>query len=297
VLGSPNLQFGNYILKQTSLSFSRRRVFATFLSFVVLLSGCATTPYDPSVKSRSDTLLEAQFAESKSKISSPRLWFAGFGMHSGSDAFKLDVSTTAELVRHLNDNAAIFKLANPSAKQANDWPYATPENIERTIAHMGAQIKKGDVAVVLLTTHGNANVLAVNASGKDYPLLQGQRLAKMLEPLAGHKTVVIVSACFSGSLTPALAHPQRIVVTAAAFNRPSFGCNPGSTNTFFIEALLRAAGDSSRSLNTIFAETKVAVDRKEKSMRLSPPSLPQMMVPFDMKAFADRGIRDWLIEP
>jgi hypothetical protein len=291
------LQPGNYILKQFSFSFSRRTVFAAFVSFVVLLSGCATTPYDPSEKSRSDALLEAQFAQSKNKNSNPRLWFAGFAMYSGSDAFKLDVSNTADLVRHLHENAAVFRLANPSAKQANDWPYATPENIERTIAHMGAQIKKGDVAVVLLTTHGNANVLAVNASGKDYPLLQGQRLAKMLEPLAGHNTVVIVSACFSGSLTPALAHPRRIVVTAAAFNRPSFGCNPASTNTFFIEALLRAAGDSSRSLNTIFSETKIAVDRKEKSMRLSPPSLPQMIVPVAMERFANRGIRDWLIEP
>src|SRR5207248_331946 len=52
-------------------------------------------------------------------------------------------------------------------------------------------------------------------------------------------TVVIVSACYSGSFaTGKMASSNRIVLTAARQDRPSFGCQPHRTYNFFDECLL-----------------------------------------------------------
>ncbi len=260
----------------------------------ILLSGCATNPTHPTEKARSDTLLERQFAAAKSDSTVPRIWYAGFGLHSNSAAFKLDVASGARWISQLDPKAAVFTLTNPYSSQANDWPYANLATLQRTVAQMAANMKKDDVAVVLITTHGNVNVLAVNAAGKDDPMIRGQALAQILEPLANHRTVLIVSACFSGSLIPSLVSPTRIILTAAAHNRSSFGCQPKSTNTYFVEEFLKEANDSSKNLNQIFAAAFVAIDAKERSQRLSPPSLPQMRVPPLMEGFAQTPLKAWV---
>jgi len=52
-------------------------------------------------------------------------------------------------------------------------------------------------------------------------------------------TVVIISACYSGAFT-AMRAPNRIILTAARPDRPSFGCQADRTYTVFDECLLGA---------------------------------------------------------
>ncbi len=284
----------------TLVSCKARTRLATLLVIVSFaFVGCATKRDQQTEKAPIETLLDRQFAaiqteSSQNENRAPRIWYAGFGLHSSSNAFKLDVASGARWIAQLDAKAALLTLANPSTSQAADWPYATQENIRLTIAQMGAKMKKDDIAVVLFTSHGNTNVLDINVSGREYPFLRGQALAQLLEPLVNHRTVLIVSACFSGSLIPSLVSPSRIVLTAAAPDRSSFGCQPKSTNTYFVEELIRAASDSSKNLNQVFAAADLAVDRKERAMRLKPASLPQMRVPPRMQGFAQTPIKDWL---
>jgi Peptidase C13 family len=115
-----------------------------------------------------------------------------------------------------------------------------------------------------------------------------------LKPLNGKRVILIVSACFSGSLIDSLSDSSRIILTAAAKDRSSFGRQFNSTNTFFIEELLKAAKDPSLNIEQIYKLTQIGVARKEASMRLNPPSLPQMWIGDQARGFAKKPLQDWL---
>jgi hypothetical protein len=271
--------------------------FFIFVVFSFTLGGCATSPFQADAKNRSDGLLSQQLATAKGASSNaPRLWFAGFGLHSGSTAFKLDVAGFATLAKKIDPNVGSVLLTNPAPSQPVDWPYATPDNIETVLKELGASMKSSDVAVVLLTTHGNVNLLAFNANNVEYSPIYAASLRQWFTPLNANRVIVIVSACYSGSLINALTGPNRIVLTAAARDRVSFGCQPSSTNTFFVEELLKAMGDTSKSLEAAFESTKVGVARKETAMKLSPPSLPQISIPPSQTAFSKKPMSEWLIQ-
>ena len=50
---------------------------------------------------------------------------------------------------------------------------------------------------------------------------------------ASKPTVLIISACYSGSLIPTLSGPNRMIITAARSDRSSFGCQEENEFTFF----------------------------------------------------------------
>lgn len=156
-----------------------------------------------------------------------------------------------------------MKLANPAPSQTVDWPYATPENIQNVLREMAGNMSNNDVAIVLLTTHGNVDLLAFNASNVEYAPIRGANLATWFTPLNSKRVVVVVSACYSGSLINSLIHPNRIILTAAARDRTSFGGRPNSGNTYFVEELLKEMANSSKSLETAFDATKRNVERRE----------------------------------
>jgi hypothetical protein len=107
--------------------------------------------------------------------------------------------------------------------------------------------------------------------------MSSRRLARLLQPLAGHRTVIVVSACYSGSLIGDLRAPERIIITAARADRSSFGCAPGSRHTLFGEAEVRAFGQRDRSLRQVFAAIRDDVARMESEERYQ-PSEPQVWV-------------------
>ena len=99
-----------------------------------------------------------------------------------------------------------------------------------------------------------------------------------------------MSACYSGSFVPALGDGTRVLLTASAADRSSFGCSPKSTNSWFIESLLEQGMHPALSWSDSFARTAKRVDAKEKELKLL-PSLPQASIP---KAWADAPLSDWL---
>jgi hypothetical protein len=187
-----------------------------------------------------------------------------------------------------------LQLTNPAPGQATDWPYATPENLEAVLREMGNHMANEDSGLVLLTTHGNVNLLAFNASNVEYPPITGASLRKWFTPLNGKRVIVVVSACFSGSLIESLISPNRIILTAAARDRTSFGCQTNSANTFFVEELPKAMSDSTKSIETAFQITKFNVERKEASMKLTPPSNPQIRIPPAQIEFSKKLLKEWL---
>ena len=87
--------------------------------------------------------------------------------------------------------------------------------------------------------------------------------------------VIVVSACYSGGFIEPLRDDNSIVITAAAPDRTSFGCEAGRDFTYFGEAYFRDALAKTRSFTEAFALAKDIVARKEAAENLT-PSLPQM---------------------
>lgn len=154
----------------------------------------------------------------------------------------------------------------------------------KAVAALAAEAEDGrDLVVVMLTSHGRPGEMAVSQPGEAPRVLSAARLAQILQPLENDLQVVILQACYSGSLIPALRHPNRIVLTAARADRPSFGCQPDEKNTWFIKALsaeLAAPG----SWQSVFQRTRARVRAYEAAQGVTQHSEPQSDVGANMAA-------------
>src|SRR5262249_37894167 len=87
-------------------------------------------------------------------------------------------------------------------------------------------------------------------------------------------TVVIVSACYSGSFSAGrIAKPNRIILTAARKDPPSFGCQAHREYNFLEECLLGALAKSA-TWRAGFDATRRCVRRMEQALGMQ-PSEPQ----------------------
>ena len=73
----------------------------------------------------------------------------------------------------------------------------------------------------------------------------------------------------------ALSEPRTLVITAAAPDRPSFGCEDGATWTDFGEAFFNQALRRSRTLDEAFCRARDIVTRRERDEGFE-SSRPQM---------------------
>ncbi len=130
-----------------------------------------------------------------------------------------------------------------------------------------------DVLVLALTSHGTPDGLAVTA-GRRSSLISPRKLRTMLEASGAKYRIVIISACYSGVFAPVLANPSTLVITAAAADRASFGCEDGATWTYFGDAFYNQALRREARLDAAFAEAKRLVTDRERREGFE-PSEPQ----------------------
>jgi Peptidase C13 family len=114
-------------------------------------------------------------------------------------------------------------------------------------------------------------------------------LAQLLQTFADHRTVIFLSACFSGSLLNELTSEDRIIISAARADRASFGCSPAVHHTYFGDAVLRSFGQRDRSLKQIFADIWTDVAAQERAHGHT-PSEPQVFVGQRMTGFCGEPV-------
>ena len=91
-------------------------------------------------------------------------------------------------------------------------------------------------------------------------------------------TVAIVSGCYTGDFArPPVAQPNRIMMTAAANDRPSFGCGAGQVLTFYDACLLRNLHATPDGWPGVIASTARCVALREAENHEA-PSQPQSAV-------------------
>ncbi|MFZ6653640.1 C13 family peptidase [Undibacterium sp. TJN19] len=270
---------------------------------LAFLSACAVKPgvYDlnPSqekARQMSDQLMERQRLANQEKanaISHHRVWYAGFGLHSGSKAFLGDVQLVRQRLAEINPELISYSFDNEPHEDKLDAPFAHLGSIDQTARDIASQAKPDDVITIMLSSHGFTDLVAVEIGKKPSAPIWTRYLKTALAPLEKFPTVLIISSCYSGSMISQLKAPNRIIVTASAEDKVSYGCQALAHNTFFIDALFGSKLDADQNLMQVFEHTKELVAEREKKAKFDPSS-PQIFVGEKMQAYAQQPLKSWL---
>ena len=160
--------------------------------------------------------------------------------------------------------------ASPLARNPSIEP-ASVRRVLQGIVDLGA--RPGERCLVFITSHGRRDSGVWLAYRGEF--LSPADLAQALAlGCANVPTVAIVSSCYSGAFSGGpMRAPNRIILTAARADRPSFGCGVGRTYTVFDQCLL-ATLPRERTWRATYRRNSACVRRNEKRLG-DPPSLPQ----------------------
>lgn len=272
------------------------RNLAVLIVAVACFAGCGISPWNPEWRAKSDALLAAQesAAEQAKTASGKNVLFAAFALHSESTAFQGDIVLARDTLRSVKAQLPAFLLSNQLEHFNIEYPFATKRNVKAVIASVARRADKDSLVVLLFTSHGSPNELAVKTGYGEYKeSLSATDLQDYLAALWAVPTIIVISACYSGSFVPVLAGENRIIMTSAARDRSSFGCAPESDGTYFIQALFPKDLDSSASLSAMFRRASTQVAEREKSKKLK-PSQPQLFVGKEMSRFSSVPLRELL---
>jgi len=270
-----------------------RRLFACAAAMLAaaLTVGCAVSPDKPESDSLA-LLQHRQTAASAARVEGRRMWFAGFAMNTRSSAFLGDLQLVKDRLASLGHPLFSYEFSNAWQGRELQRPYATLHTLGQAMERIGRQARPDDIVVLLVSTHGGVGLLSVNANGLDYPPITADQLADVLKPLQDTPTVIVLSACHSGSFIPRLQGDNRIILTAASAARSSFGCAFEDRNTWFVEALFGPRFDASASLSQLMTQAKATITEREVLMKY-PASEPQIWIGPKARWLAERPLNDW----
>jgi hypothetical protein len=205
------------------------------------------------------------------------LYFVGFAGYGAAGVFKREVEAVRGLFNErFGTRGRSVALINHQST-VGDVPLASTQNLDRVLRHLGRIMDRNrDTLFLFLTSHGVRALLAVEMPGIPLEHLSPRLLKAMLDRSGIRNSVIVVSACHSGSFIPALASPTRLVIAAARADRSSFGCEDGREWTFFGDAYFNKALREETSFKRAFERAKRLVAQWESSEKLV-PSLPQMV--------------------
>ncbi len=198
----------------------------------------------------------------------------------GDPVFEREATQAEDILRpHLGAQGRSIVLS-AGGQGERRYPAATPDNIAAAIGQVGALIDPAeDLVVVFITSHGTPDgAVSIREHNRLGASMRPTHLRDMLALSGIRNRVVIVSACFSGAFIAPLMDDNTIVLTAAASDRSSFGCQPQRDWTFFGDAYFNRAVREGASLLDAFDGAKRQIERWEREQNLSPPSNPQRFV-------------------
>jgi hypothetical protein len=205
-----------------------------------------------------------------------RLFYIGLALYSEQWS-ENDVVVLGDKLREESSYRVVPMIASNLHSRGGRFPIADDATILSFVRTAAAQAGPRDIMFVHISTHGAPYELARKVGEGETTGLSSHALAGMLAPLASHPTIIVVSACYSGSFIRDLRGPRRIILTAARADRSSFGCGAGNRHTLFGEAELKAFGEPDRSLRQIFTVIRLDVAAMERRQHF-PPSEPQVSV-------------------
>jgi hypothetical protein len=143
--------------------------------------------------------------------------------------------------------------------------------IYKGLTDLTQQAKSG--CLVYFTSHGSPQGVVL-----DGQILPPRLMDEMVSEACGKRpTVVIISACFSGVFVPAMADPNRVILTAARPDRSSFGCSESDKYPYFDACMLKVLPQA-HDFVALGPAVQACVADRERDTGASPASEPQFFV-------------------
>jgi hypothetical protein len=192
--------------------------------------------------------------------------------------FQREADYVAKLMVNRFSARSVIRLANQRDLKSVT-PFATRENLHRSIETLAEQSGPEDLIFVYLTSHGSSDhKLSLNEPGLQLAGLPATELAALLEPLKNRDKIVVISACYSGGFLPALQDDRTLVMTASRADRTSFGCTDEADFTYFGKALFAEAFQATDDPERAFELARRHVAEREASQGFE-ASEPQLWAP------------------
>ena len=216
---------------------------------------------------------EPQTAATVAPAAKPARWGALF--IAGDDSIKAFDNATRRFYAIIDgkQDVNLRRLTSDPSTAPTPAEIADTGNIDDALGFVTRSRQEN--CLLFMTSHGTKDGFYLSQAGDSGGLLPPELLDRWLDTHCGTRpTVVIVSACFSGIfLEHGMAAPNRIILTAARADRPSFGCGAGEVYTYFDKCLL----DSWTWVYTwteLYNRTKGCVTERETELGAK-PSEPQ----------------------
>ena len=222
-------------------------------------------PLAPGVKRPGAWLLAALLAGCSqaalpAQAAAPPHWLAVLA--AGDDSlpvFDNAVGAMAQVLR--SDGAGSAEIHRFSAARRAGAQLSTRSRVLAQIAAMHPG--DGQACFVFLTSHGAHGPGLYLAPRTEF--IDPAALDRALASGCGDApTVAIVSACYTGNFARMpMARPNRIILTAARADRPSFGCGAGRELTYYDGCLLQSLAAQPEGWGGLVARVRACVTRLE----------------------------------
>jgi hypothetical protein len=244
-----------------------------FLTALLLLICCGCARAEP----QADGQAPAAAAVAKPDFSN---WAAvvvagDWRSHAGGDTEAFDNTrrdVSQALVKAGFDPANIRQYSLRPPRPGDDPAiYVSPHAVVMGFIDVADKAPAG--CLFYISSHGSPDGAVFGPTA----ILDPAKLKLMLDQICGKRpTVAIVSACFSGVFVPAIAAPNRLVMTAAREDRSSFGCSDKDRYPYFDACILQSLPTSPDFL-VLSKKATACVHKRETDEQLE-PSEPQTSV-------------------
>ncbi len=220
--------------------------------------------------------IDAEIAKISARASpAPEVFFVGFAGYGKEQVFAREIELAARVVGARYDAGARSLLLVNDSRDLEKWPLASEPALRHALLRLGEVVGDEDVLFLALSSHGERDAaLKITNAGLVPARLRAESLAETLRESGIAWKVVVVSACYSGPFVDEIANPRTVVITAAASDRKSFGCDDKRQLTYFGEAFYRDALGGASSLRAAFETARNTLADKERKAGIT-PSMPQ----------------------
>jgi hypothetical protein len=223
-------------------------------------------------------LLEAQLAGiERGRPGTIELYLLAVGGDGTQEVFRREVEFVQQAFdQRFGTRGRSLGLANG---KSTSLPMASVATIGEALGTLAERMDRDeDILFLFLTSHGTpTHELKLQQPGFALRDLPAPELGRMLRTSGIRWKVVVVSACYSGGFIDALRDDSTLIITAARYDRSSFGCTDGADFTYFGRAFFKEALPASRSFQDAFSRAdRLVAEWERKDLPKEPRSLPQL---------------------